>query len=993
MASPTQPEPGGSSHLQTATHRSQHGASSTNRPPDEEICSVKRLLELCRETSVDKLENGLKLGIELLQELWPVVHDLNSPSGNRHLKTIEGLLQAGKRTRTVIGVVGSTGSGKSSVLNAILNESQLLPTNCMRACTASVTELSFNYSIDPSKRYYAEVEFMSTEDWASELELFWDDLIDSNGKIRPEAKAKDGDARIAFDKVKAVYPTFGKSASSVYDHKELAKEPMVLEVLGTTKKIQAKTAAEFAIQLKPYIDSKERGGNPDVMEAWPLIKVARIYIKADALANGVVLVDLPGVHDSNGARAAVADKFIEECSGLWILAPIQRAVDDKSAKTLMGAAFKEQLKFDGMFDKVTFICSKTDDIPVSEAVQSLKLDEMAQEHWKRVDEIQRKRRRAKVENEKLEFKRDSLEQDKDQKWEELSKWNELSRDFSRGLPVHPPPPEVVSRKRKHRTRQTCDRKDRPSEAGEEALSSEDELADHEHTGSNPAMTQPLTRMEIDQKIASLKETLAQLKPQLHEAEAEIYQSFKTLKEKLKAFKKEEAELQSAFKAMCIKGRNDYSRKAIQWDFALGIKELDEAAQIEKDESSFNPDVDFRGYAKVADSLPVFCVSSRAYQQLCGRNKRDRFEIEGFNCVEDTEIPQLVKHAQGMTEASRVGQCRRFLNELLRLVVSMLIWTSSREVKMEMTLEKQNFIQEVLRRELKAFEQALATAVDLCVTTIENHFCNLIFSTIGSKIPTAKSAAVDRKGQYHGAAGPRNFNRDLLKPIIPPLASAWEKTFQRRVPVALDTFTTSVQTALRVLHTQVTNANNPPGPNQDLTTLGWQMDRYLAAAAGIPDLLEQQISNARRQASRQLTPVIVLKMTPGYRKASEQKGVGLYKHMKSIMAGHVEIVRNTMFEQAKEAMQGHLQAIIDNAEETLTNIASDIKAVILEDYAGVLLRKNTGHESNNAQHLVNNAEQLRNNDEHLKKIAEILATVNKHFSPAYEAAPATGTVKE
>lgn len=196
-------------------------------------------------------------------------------------------------------------------------------------------------------------------------------------------------------------------------------------------------------------------------------------------------------------------------------------------------------------------------------------------------------------------------------------------------------------------------------------------------------------------------------------------------------------------------------------------------------------------------------------------------------------------------------------------------------------------------------QALATAVDLCVTTIENHFCNLIFSTIGSKIPAAKSAAVDvcrgwsapkseggmywqtyratlkRKGQYHGAAGPRNFNRDLLKPIIPPLASAWENTFQRRVPVALDTFTTSVQTALRVLHTQVTNANNPPGPNQDLTTLGWQMDRYLAAAAGIPDLLEQHISNAQRQASRQLTPVIVLKMTPGYRKASEQKGMRLF----------------------------------------------------------------------------------------------------------------------
>jgi len=38
----------------------------------------------------------------------------------------------------------------------------------------------------------------------------------------------------------------------------------------------------------------------------PLIEVVRIYTKADALSTGAVIVDLPGVHDSNAARAAVA---------------------------------------------------------------------------------------------------------------------------------------------------------------------------------------------------------------------------------------------------------------------------------------------------------------------------------------------------------------------------------------------------------------------------------------------------------------------------------------------------------------------------------------------------------------------------------------------------------------------------------------------------------------------------------------------------------------
>jgi len=49
-------------------------------------------------------------------------------------------------------------------------------------------------------------------------------------------------------------------------------------------------------------------------------------------------------------------------TGLWIVAPINRAVDDKAAKSLLGESFKRQLKYDGKFSRITFICSKTDDI-------------------------------------------------------------------------------------------------------------------------------------------------------------------------------------------------------------------------------------------------------------------------------------------------------------------------------------------------------------------------------------------------------------------------------------------------------------------------------------------------------------------------------------------------------------------------------------------------------------------------------------------------------
>ena len=75
---------------------------------------------------------------------------------------------------------------------------------------------------------------------------------------------------------------------------------------------------------------------------------------------GAVIVDLPGAHDSNAARANVAKQYLQKCDAVWILAPITRAVDDNTAKDLIGETFKRQLLMDGQYSAVTFICSTTD---------------------------------------------------------------------------------------------------------------------------------------------------------------------------------------------------------------------------------------------------------------------------------------------------------------------------------------------------------------------------------------------------------------------------------------------------------------------------------------------------------------------------------------------------------------------------------------------------------------------------------------------------------
>lgn len=76
--------------------------------------------------------------------------------------------------------------------------------------------------------------------------------------------------------------------------------------------------------------------------------VVRIFCRADALSTGLCIVDLPGIHDSNAARSAVAKRYMAQCTAVWLASNIKRAVDDKAAKELLGRSSRTQLKMDGI---------------------------------------------------------------------------------------------------------------------------------------------------------------------------------------------------------------------------------------------------------------------------------------------------------------------------------------------------------------------------------------------------------------------------------------------------------------------------------------------------------------------------------------------------------------------------------------------------------------------------------------------------------------------
>ena len=113
----------------------------------------------------------------------------------------------------------------------------------------------------------------------------------------------------------------------------------------------------------------------------------------------------------------------------------------------------------------------------------------------------------------------------------------------------------------------------------------------------------MTQEQIVAKLQELRATKKEARAQKND----ITEHMSNLRKEIDEAKNVEEKIDSKMSAMCISGRNQYSKGAIQQDFAAGIKELDQELVAEEDEEGFDPDATARDYDEVGQGLPVFCV--------------------------------------------------------------------------------------------------------------------------------------------------------------------------------------------------------------------------------------------------------------------------------------------------------------------------------------------------------------------------------------------------
>jgi hypothetical protein len=570
-----------------------------------------------------------------------------------------------------------------------------------------VTEISYN--AETNHPYRAKVEFITVTDWEKELKALYQDLLDTDGDMK--STSRDNDASVAWAKIHAVYPRKTKEMIVNASIEDLLRDVSVRHILGATKVIKQDDSLKFYKQLQKYVDSQEKSRkddkSPKEMEYWPLIRVVKIFVKSPTLQTGAVVVDLPGVHDANAARAAVADSYMQKCTGLWIVAPITRAVDDKAAHKLMGDGFRRQLLMDGGFSSISFICSKSDDISISEAMLSLGLEDELEPLMIEIDKLDNERDGKKEMLKRQQETRSDMQDAAEELEEQLLAWEELKDQAEEGKIVYKPKAkqpnntgEVKKRKKGGGSRSKAKKAKRSSNIDDFIVDSDSEIeSEEEPQQEEEDKGPPLTDDEIEEKIAELKAA----KKQGRKVKQDVLKSLSELRGEIAELNESIKELEDKVASRCIAERNKYSTSAIQQDFAAGLQELDREAAEEMDGENYDPNTDKRDYGAVANSLPVFCVSSRGYQKLQGRLKKDG-DPPVFRDIDQTGMPSLQVHCTKLTEKGRLANGRKFLTSLSQLCNSLTLWTSGTPVNLTQADKDREVIR--LNRKFEGLDEGL-----------------------------------------------------------------------------------------------------------------------------------------------------------------------------------------------------------------------------------------------------------------------------------------------
>lgn len=274
----------------------------------------------------------------------------------KELEQIRALVERPGQVR--IALVGTTGAGKSTFLNAVLGQ-ELLPVGVMQPCTAFVTVV--RYLAGPG--YRITVQFCSPLEWRSDLENLV--AVLRPGETDEESGDRGESKRLINATRKRLQAIYGDSLSEGLDPEEILNRPLPSEA----ERIFAAGSVEITRFTEPkemlsYLRKLIRGDSP----LWPFIKQVTVSGPYDFLAGGLELIDLPGLNDPNEARVEVTRRFLRTSPFVWVVFSMVRGLTDDVQRIFREEKLLRTLVLSGTYSALSLVGTKADDIHMNSAI-------------------------------------------------------------------------------------------------------------------------------------------------------------------------------------------------------------------------------------------------------------------------------------------------------------------------------------------------------------------------------------------------------------------------------------------------------------------------------------------------------------------------------------------------------------------------------------------------------------------------------------------------
>jgi hypothetical protein len=275
----------------------------------------------------------------------------------RELSAISDLVT--QPTRVRVALVGTTGAGKSTFLNAVLRQ-EVLPVGVMHPCTAFVTAVS--YAAGPA--FKLTIRYATPDEWRRDLDTFIAMLEPGEGDGDGESHHESGRMlEVARKRLQGVFGNAIGESSTSADVRAAKLPAEAREALDGT------VPTEFTFHSAKEMVSRLKGLIRGESALWPLVREVSIAGPYESLAGGIELVDLPGLNDPNEARTEVTREYLRTSPFVWLVFSMVRGLTADIRQVLEDEKVLRTLVLSGTLSGLALVGTKADDVDMDSAEQ------------------------------------------------------------------------------------------------------------------------------------------------------------------------------------------------------------------------------------------------------------------------------------------------------------------------------------------------------------------------------------------------------------------------------------------------------------------------------------------------------------------------------------------------------------------------------------------------------------------------------------------------